>query len=182
MVDLAKEMPILARHEGVWDGTYVYFNAQNEKIDEHASRLLCRITNDEANPYHQTNHYKWADGRYEIREFPATFRDGRVWWDNDLIQGWAAEVPLDAYNRTVMLYWQRTGDPSLYLYEQIQISDDGQDRCRTWHWIRNGKLETRTAIQERFVTRDWRSVDEQIKAAGPQGRDVAFGGGTGLGG
>ena len=88
-----------------------------------------------------------------------------MWWDNDLIKGWAAEVPLDEYNRTVMLYWQRTGDPLLYLYEQIQISDDGRHRCRTWHWIRNGVLETRTAINETFVTRDWRAVDADMEAA-----------------
>jgi len=182
MVDLAKEMPLLARHEGVWDGVYTYFNAANEKIDEHASRLLCRFIDDDEMPYHQTNHYRWPDGKSEIREFPATYRDGRVWWDNDLIQGWAAEVPLDEYSRTVMLYWQRTGDPSLYLYEQIQISDEGQDRCRTWHWIRNGRLETRTAIQERLVTRDWKAMDAEMKAAEEQGTVIEFGGGSGLGG
>jgi len=163
MMGIRENMPLLARHEGVWDGTYTYFNAQNEKIDEHASRLLCRFPDDDSKaPYHQTNHYTWADGKTEIREFPAEYRDNRIWWNNDLIVGWAAEVPLDEYNRTVMLYWQRTGDPSLYLYEQIKISDDGQNRCRTWHWIRDGKLETRTAIQEVFVTKDWRAVDKEM--------------------
>jgi len=164
MTNFKEAMPLLARHEGVWDGTYSYFNHANEKIDEHASRLLCRITGDDEVPYHQTNHYAWANGRTEVRDFPATYRDGRIWWDNELIQGWAAEVPLDEYNRTMMLYWQRTGDPALYLYEQIQISDDGQSRCRTWHWIRDGVLETRTAIQETFVTKDWRSIDEEMMA------------------
>ncbi len=186
MIDIAKEMPLLARHEGVWDGTYTYFNADNEKVDEHASRLLCRMPTaeegGEENPYHQTNHYRWPDGKTEIREFPAEFRDGRIWWDNELIQGWAAEVPLDDLNRTMMLYWQRTGDPSLYLYEQIQISDDGQNRCRTWHWIRNGSLETRTAIQEVFVTKDWRAMDAEMKAAAENGTRVEFGSGPGLGG
>ena len=177
-----EEMPLLARHEGVWDGTYSYFNAANEKVDEHASRLLCRITGKDDIPYHQTNHYRWADGKYETRDFPATYRDGRIWWDNDLIQGWAAEVPLDNLNRTMMLYWQRTGDPSLYLYEQIQISDCGQNRCRTWHWIRNGMLETRTAIQEIFVTRDWRAVDEAMAATAVDGVPAAWGTGTGFGG
>jgi hypothetical protein len=152
-------MPLLARHEGVWDGTYSYFNAQNEKIDEHKSRLFCRFPDDGAFPYHQTNHYTWADGRTEVREFPALYRDHRVWWDTELIKGWAAEVGLDEYNRSVMLYWQRQGDPSLYLYEMIQISDCGQNRCRTWHWIRDGLLETRTAIQEVLVTKDWRSLE-----------------------
>ena len=32
---IREDMPLLARHEGVWDGTYTYFNAANEKIDEH---------------------------------------------------------------------------------------------------------------------------------------------------
>ena len=154
------EMPLLARHEGVWEGSYVYFNAAGQHIDAHDSRLFCRILGDEAeHPYHQTNHYTWPDGRTEMREFPATFRDKRIWWDNELIQGSAWEVGQDPENRSMMLYWQRTGDPSLYLYEMIQIADGGETRCRTWHWIRNGQLETRTAIQERLVTRDWRSLE-----------------------
>ncbi len=162
---IREDMPLLARHEGVWDGTYTYYDAAGAQIDEHASRLFCRFP-DEGAPYHQTNHYAWPDGRTDTRDFPAEYRDKRVWWDNELIVGWAAEVGLDQHNRTVMLYWQRTGDPSLYLYEMIQIADDGQTRCRTWHWIRNGQLETRTAIQERLVSRDWRAVEAAMTAAG----------------
>jgi hypothetical protein len=159
-MSIHEAMALLARHEGVWDGTYSYFNDKDELVDQHKSRLFCRLFDENAeHPYHQTNYYTWDDGRTDIRDFPATYRDGRIWWDNDLIKGWAAAVPLDDLNRTMMLYWQRTGDPSLYLYEMIQISDDGQNRCRTWHWIRNGKLETRTAIQEVFVTKDWRSLE-----------------------
>lgn len=63
-----------------------------------------------------------------------------------------------------MLHWQRTGDPTLYLYEMIQIADHGGTRCRTGHWIRNGELETRTAIQERLVTRDWRALEREAPA------------------
>ena len=53
---IKEDMPLLARHEGVWDGTYTYFNAKNEKIDEHASRLLCRFPDEGPVPYHQTNY------------------------------------------------------------------------------------------------------------------------------
>lgn len=156
---IREEMPLLARHEGVWDGTYIYYNAAGEQIDAHASRLFCRIDDDSPNPYHQTNFYSWPNGKTEIRDFPAEYRDQRIWWDNDLIVGWAAEVKLDQNNRTLMLYWQRTGDPSLYLYEMIQLSDDGTSRCRTWHWIRNGVIETRTSIEEKLVSRDWRALE-----------------------
>jgi len=162
---IRENMPLLARHEGVWDGVYSYYNAAGEKIDEHKSRLICRFPAEGEYPYHQTNHYTWADGRTESREFPATYSDNRIWWDNDLIKGWAAEVPLDEYNRTVMLYWQRQGDPALYLYEMIQISEDGRSRCRTWHWIRNGQLELRTAIQETLVSRDWQAIEKQMAAS-----------------
>lgn len=158
---IKEDMPILARHEGVWDGTYTYFNAANEKIDEHRSRLFCRFPDTGPHLYHQSNYYTWADGRTDFRDFPAEYRDKRVWWDNDLIKGWAAELDLDFMKRSVVLHWERTGDPSLYLYEMIQIADDGLNRCRTWHWIRNGLLETRTAIQETLVTKDWRSMEGQ---------------------
>jgi hypothetical protein len=158
---IREDMPILARHEGVWEGAYLYYNAAGEKVDEHTSLLVCRILGEGPHPYHQTNHYSWSDGRTEVRDFPATYRDKRVWWDNELIKGWAAEEPLDALRRTVVLYWERQGDPDLYLYEMIQIADDGRTRCRTWHWIRNGQLETRTAIQERLVTQDWRSYERE---------------------
>ncbi|PJG46666.1 DUF3598 domain-containing protein [Sphingobium sp. LB126] len=161
---IREDMPLLARHEGVWDGVYTYYNAAGEKIDEHKSRLFCRFPEGGEFPYHQTNHYLWDDGRTEVRDFPAAYHDKRVWWDNELIKGWAAEVGLDEYNRTVMLYWQRQGDPSLYLYEMIQLADDGLTRCRTWHWIRNGLLETRTAIQEKLVSRDWAAVEKEMEA------------------
>ena len=41
---IREEMPLLARHEGVWDGTYIYYNAAGEQIDAHSSRLFCRLT------------------------------------------------------------------------------------------------------------------------------------------
>jgi hypothetical protein len=161
---IKEAMPLLARHEGVWEGTYRYYDSSGKLVDEHKSRLICRFPDEGPYPYHQTNHYSWADGRTEVRDFPAEYRDGRIWWNNDLIQGWASELPLDDKGRTVVLYWQRTGDPDLYLYEMIQLSDDGKKRCRTWHWIRNGELETRTAIEEKLVSRDWRAADAADKA------------------
>ena len=54
-MSLRERMPVLARAEGVWDGYYRYYNQDGVKIDEHKSRLLCRIIND--NQYHQTNIY-----------------------------------------------------------------------------------------------------------------------------
>jgi hypothetical protein len=153
-----KALPVLSRHEGVWDGFYRYYDAEGNKIDEHRSRLFCRFPDDGPYPYHQTNHYAWADGRTEVRDFPAFFRDGRIIWDNELIVGWAAEVALDDFGRTVVLYWKRNDGSDAYLYEMIQISDCGRYRNRVWHWFKDGRLFQRTLIDEEKFSDDWRGL------------------------
>lgn len=158
--DLRKTLPLLARHEGVWEGWYRYYNLAGDKIDEHRSRLVCRFPDAGPVPYHQTNYYKWADGKTDLREFPADFSDGRIRWDNDLIKGWASDVALDDFARTTMLNWVRKGEPDTYLYEMIQISDCGRYRSRTWHWFAAGKLFQRTCIDEEKVSDDWRGWED----------------------
>ena len=45
-MNIAEAMPLLARHEGVWDGSYIYYNTAGEEVDRHSSRLFCRILPD----------------------------------------------------------------------------------------------------------------------------------------
>jgi hypothetical protein len=151
-------MPLLASQEGVWEGWYRYFDVDGKKLDEHRSRLICRFPEGGAVPYHQTNHYTWADGRSELREFPATYRDGRLWFDNDLITGWAAEEPLDEQRRTLLLHWVRKGEPDTYLYEMIQLSDCRRFRTRVWQWINGGRTRMRTLIDEHKVSDSWQGL------------------------
>jgi len=155
MTDLKTAMPLLSSQEGIWEGWYRYYDADGNKIDEHRSRLVCRFPKEGPVPYHQTNHYFWSDGRKEIREFPADFRDGRLTFDNDLITGWAAEVPLDEHHRTIMLHWVRKGEPDVYLYEMIQVSDCGRYRTRVWQWLAGGRTRMRTLIDEEKVSDSW---------------------------
>lgn len=152
--DLATQMPLLAKQAGVWVGTYRYYDADGNKIDEHASRLTCRVLTEGPWQYHQTNEYSWADGRTEVREFRGNFIDGKLRFDSDLIEGWAAEEPLDEYRRTLLLYWVRRGEPDTYLYEMIQVDDACQLRTRVWQWINAGVCRMRTLIDERKLTDD----------------------------
>jgi hypothetical protein len=150
-------MPLLADNEGVWEGVYRHYDAITGKlVDEHLSRLICRIVEGDKFNYQQSNYYFWADGRTELREFPAWYENGRIWWDNELIKGWAAAMRPDDYGRSTCLNWTRHGEPDLYLYEMIQNSADRKLRARTWQWFRNDKCFMRTLIDERFVTHDWR--------------------------
>jgi len=155
-MSLRAGMPLLARNEGVWEGYYRYYDKNGEKVDEHKSRLLCRIKDDR--DYHQTNLYRWADGSRETRDFPARIENNRLVLYTE-IDGWASAVDLDEHQRTMMLHWTRKNEPDLYLYEMIQLSDDGESRARVWQWFKSDRLFQRTLIDERRVSADWAAYD-----------------------
>lgn len=155
-MSLRASLPFLARNEGVWEGYYRYYDAAGSKIDEHRSRLICRIIDD--HDYHQTNVYRWAGGKKETRDFPAEIQGERLVFTNE-ITGWAQAVDLDEHGRTMMLHWTRNGEPDLYLYEMIQLSDDGEARARVWQWFKKDRLLQRTLIDERRVSTDWAAYE-----------------------
>jgi len=153
--DWRAQAPGIARHEGVWEGSYRYYDADGRQVDEHESLLVCRFLDQGLWPYWQSNHYRWADGRRQTREFPALVQDGRLVWQGGLIEGWAASLELDQFGRTTMLYWERPDQPGVYLYEMIQLSDCDRYRSRVWHWFRDGRLFKRTLVDEQRVSADW---------------------------
>jgi hypothetical protein len=153
---LRETFPLLARHEGVWEGWYRHFDINGNQIDAHKSKLVCRIPDDKPNIYHQTNHYTWENGEKDIRDFMGEAHEDKLVFDNDIITGWAAEVTLDEHRRTMMLHWTRVGEPSTYLYEMIHLSDCGQFRSRVWQWLEGGKTLKRTLIDEQRTSNDWR--------------------------
>jgi len=159
MSPIRKEMPLLSSGEGVWEGVYRYYDAfTGEKVDEHKSRIICRLPEDKKPAdYHQTNYYFWDDGRTETRDFPADFRDGRIWWDNEHIKGWCSPMSPDENALTMCLHWQRKNEEGVYLYEMIQVDVSGTQKARTWQWFREGRCFMRTLIDEKFITSDWQN-------------------------
>jgi len=145
MANIKEEMPLLARHEGEWEGVYTEIDPEGKILHSHSSHLSCTFPESGPHPYYQINRYQWADGRREEHHFPARYRDGRIWWDTERISGYAWE----ADSRTIMLYWERKGMSGVSLYEMIQLSADGEQRARTWHWLKDGVLVKRTIIRER---------------------------------
>ena len=154
MTAIRKGMPLLARHEGEWKGEYIHVDAQGKEIDRHASHLVCRFPENGDHDYYQTNTYTWQDGKQETFSFPAEYRDGRIWFDTERIEGSAWEVD----EASIILTWARKDLAGSSLYEMIQLSPCGQHRSRTWHWLLNGVLFQRTLIKEMKVE-DIRSSD-----------------------
>lgn len=147
MDDIRQGMPVLARHEGEWEGQYIHVDLDNKELDRHRSHLQCLFPTEGPFAYHQINTYTWDDGRREEIHFPAVYRDKRIWWDTERIVGGAWEID----PRTVVLTWTRKDLPGSYLYEQIQISEDNAHRGRTWHWFENDRMFKRTCINERRI-------------------------------
>ncbi|MEL7297961.1 MAG: DUF3598 domain-containing protein [Pseudomonadota bacterium] len=153
---------IVADQAGVWEGEYVHLDADHREIDRHQSRLVCRLYDGEDGDARlsQTNIYTWPDGQRETRFFEATFREDRLWIENDLMSGWTGAIDFDETKRTIMVGWTRKSEPDFRYYEMITVAEDGDSKNRTWHWYRNGRLFQRTLINESRISRDWQAFDE----------------------
>lgn len=147
MSQIREEMPVLARHEGEWVGTYTLVDTSLKIIDHHQSHLSCQFPTDGPYPYYQVNRYTWADGKTEEHQFPGTYRDKTLWFDSDRILGKAWEID----DSTVILWFSYKAAPTMYLYEMIQISPDNNHRARTWHWFKDHQIYQRTLIQEKRI-------------------------------
>lgn len=144
MSAIRDEMPVLIRHEGDWVGTYTLIDTEGNILEKHNSHLTCYFPEDDEYPFYQINRYKWLDGKREELYFPAAYRDQKIWFDTDRIEGQAWEVD----NSTVILFFIYKAVPDLHLYEMSQISPCNNYRSRTWHWFKNNQIFRRTMIQE----------------------------------
>lgn len=149
-------MPILADHVGEWRGRYVHIDPDGRVLDEHASHLACWVPEDGSHDVVQVNTYTWDDGREEQFRFGGTVDDGVCYFRTERIVGEMSQVD----DHVIVLTWHYTHDPENYLYELIQLSRDGQHKCRTWHWMENDRLVRRTIISEERVS-DQVSADQR---------------------
>ena len=152
-----ERLPVLARHEGVWDGTFMRLDANNKVTAEFKSRIIKRFLPDEFWPeiYHQTNMYEFADGTTQVIDTKGEYREGKIHFGSERVDGWQLDDATDPHNRTVFLYMVYKSNPNQYVYELINISEDGQSRTRITQFLEDGKSTGRTLIDETLVSRDW---------------------------
>ncbi|MCS6874355.1 MAG: DUF3598 family protein [Pyrinomonadaceae bacterium] len=140
-----KEFPVVAKHIGVWEGTYTRMDARTGQIlDRHRSRLTCKILDDGS--YWQQNEYFWDDGRTEVKQFPGEFKGKALHFDNERLIGDAYEVD----PKTICLFWENKNEPGVKYAEIISLESDTH-RCRVWQHFENGEFTKITVIDERKV-------------------------------
>ena len=147
MTKMHELMPVMARHEGQWVGTYTHIDRAGALVDTYEVHCLSEFPDDGSCDFRLSTRNVWTDGRETTASYGADFRDGRLWW-RDGLTGWMQEID----DLTVYLRFGFEHDTSILVCEMIQISHDGQNRARTWHWFRDEILFQTTLTNERRVS------------------------------
>lgn len=144
-----KDFPLLTKHLGEWEGEYVHLDPEGNEIDRHASHLKMWVPEDGSCDVKQINTYTWADGRQDAVEFPGILKGKSLTFSTDRIEGHMHQTD----EQTILLTWTYNEllKPGNYLYELIQLSRDGQQKVRTWHWMEDDRLVRRTVIREHKI-------------------------------
>ena len=152
-----ERLPVVARNEGVWDGMFRRVDPAGRITAEFQARIIKRFLPDEHWPkiYHQTNIYQLPSGEEQRIDTKGEYRDGKIHFASERVTGWQLDDPADPFKRTVFLYMVYTSDPAQYVYEMINISDDGRFRTRMTQFLKDGRTTRRTLIDEELVSHDW---------------------------
>lgn len=145
-----KAMPSMRLHEGLWIGEYVHVSPTAEILDRHQTSVRCEFPSEGNIVYRQYNHFIWDDGREYQTQLPGWFENGRLWWDTPTFHGSCWET----HDGLILLSLDRKDEPNARFAEVIAMGDNGDERARTWHWFKDGKLFKRTLCHERRVSNE----------------------------
>lgn len=78
-------MPVLARHEGIWEGTYRFITPHLQVVEQHDFHIEVSFPDEGQGgiTYRQLSHYDWPGGRTGDIDFEAQYKDGQVVFDTD---------------------------------------------------------------------------------------------------
>ena len=143
-------LPLLARHQGIWEGEYTHVAPDRSVQDGYLFRILVEIPDEGPAHYRQSSHYWWPDGRAQQLVYEGFYQDGRVHIDDGRIHGscWSLD------DETLYLTFGFHADPAGHVCEMIQLSPDGAHRARTWHWFRHDVLWRITLVREHRIPGD----------------------------
>ena len=157
---ISDHMPVTARHQGIWRGTYRRYNTAGDLFDQHESEVSMWLRDDPSEPeYFQTNRYHHEGKDLSFIETYGAFKNGRLTFISDRIEGWGVDMSpaQDPHQRSSMLHITYKEDTGVYkarsyMYELVQISDCGMYRTRVAQFLEpNGQIMMRTQIDETKV-------------------------------
>ena len=155
--ELRRRIPLTAKMEGVWEGTFRRVDPQGEIIETLPSRITVRLLPDgEAYDYHQINLLDPDSGEEQRIESYGKWDVDRLRFFNDRLEGWAKEVTADEAGQTSVFLMEFKDGSGLTVSEVVSFRPGDPDvrMCAT-QYMRNGQIVRRTLIDE-------------IKVSGPE--------------
>ncbi|MBK6596389.1 MAG: hypothetical protein IPG25_00090 [Proteobacteria bacterium] len=147
----SKTFRLLERHRGVWEGRYTHLDGRSYAVEEvQIFRIRVEVFADSDPTYRQTSHYWWADGREQELVYEGSLRGEQLVIDSERMWGECRAISAD----TLYMEYGYKATPALRIAEMIQLSEAGEQRARTWHWLRAGQLERITLVREYRVSDD----------------------------
>jgi hypothetical protein len=147
-----------ARDEGVWKGTFRRYGADGRLAEEFPSEIIARVEQiDGRRVLRQTNRYSPAGAPAQVIESRGEIRDGRIWFENERLSGWSMDIPGDDSGRGAVIVMNYKDGSGQYVYEIVARSADGKYRSRATQYLKDGRIQRRTFIDEEKVTDDWRA-------------------------
>jgi hypothetical protein len=154
------KLPEVARQQGVWRGMFRRYDADGKLTSEFPSEIIARVVNrDGKQVYHQTNTYRPSNAPQQVIQSFGEIRDGRIWFSNERLEGWSADIAGDPSGRGSVIVMNYKDGSGTYVYEIVTRSDDGRRRSRATQYFKGGKLERRTLIDEEKITDDWAAYE-----------------------
>lgn len=146
--DVRAAMPVLARHEGVWRGTFRRIDTEGKIVETFPTEITIRFPRTGPFQYEQVNRYTPAGKPEVVIKTQGTFDGERIRFENPRVRGWAADDQGDPKKRGVTLFIETPADRG-YMYEAIVLSDDGKRRYRVAQFFAaDGTLLRRTLVDE----------------------------------
>ena len=152
--------PHIAGQQGVWRGVFRRYDPSGKLTAEFPSEITMRvIPKDGRLDYHQTNRYFPEGKPKEVIESYGEVRDGRAYFGNARLEGWKMDVPDDPSQRSAVILMNYKDGSGMYVHEIVSVSSDGRYRARATQYLKEGRLVSRTLIDEEKITEDWAAYD-----------------------
>ena len=168
--ELRRRMPLTAKMEGVWEGTFRRVGPKGEIIEALPSRIIVQLLPDgEAYDYRQISVLN-PDGDEEQRiESYGKWDVDRLLFFNGRLEGWAKAVAADEAGQTAVFLMEFNDGSGLTVSEVVSFRPGNPDaRMRATQYMRDGRIVRRTLIDEIKVSGPVPQAAQPLRSGGPR--------------
>jgi hypothetical protein len=160
---ISQRFPVMARHEGVWQGIHRKLDAAGNPTRSYRSTVIVRYMDAEPDGtvMRQTDIHHFDDRPDEVIETTGCVEGNLIVFRTDRVDGFAGDLN-DPGQRACFVYLDIKYIPGgASMYEMVEISPDGRSRHIGTQLLKDGRLLERTLIDEAKVSDDWTAWEAQ---------------------